>query len=44
MNILGVHGVVTAHQHDPGAALIFDGSLICCVAEERETANSMIGG
>ena len=35
MNILGIHGGVTAHQHDPAAALIVDGSLICCVAEER---------
>ena len=35
MNILGIHGGVTAHQHDPAAALIVDGSLICFVAEER---------
>jgi carbamoyltransferase len=35
MIILGVHGGTTIHQHDPAAALIIDGKLICCVEEER---------
>ena len=35
MIILGIHGSVSATQHDPGAALIRDGKLIACVEEER---------
>ena len=37
MNILGIHGGVTLGQHDAAAALIVDGSLVCCVEEERLT-------
>ena len=35
MNILGIHGGVSLGQHDAAAALIIDGSLVCCVEEER---------
>ena len=35
MNILGIHGGVTAYQHDPSAALVVDGALVCFVSEER---------
>ncbi len=35
MNILGIHGGVTVGQHDAAAALIVDGTLVCCVEEER---------
>ena len=35
MNILGIHGGVTASQHDAAAALIVDGSLVCSIEEER---------
>ena len=37
MNILGIHGGVTLGQHDAAAALIVDGSLVCCIEEERLT-------
>jgi carbamoyltransferase len=35
MIILGIHAGVTVNQHDPAAALICDGELICHVEEER---------
>ena len=35
MNILGIHGGITLSQHDAAAALIVDGSLVCCIEEER---------
>lgn len=35
MIILGLNAGVTVNQHDPAAALIRDGELICCVEEER---------
>ena len=35
MNILGIHGEVTAYQHDSSAALVVDGALVCFVSEER---------
>ena len=34
MNILGIHGGITINQHDAAAALIVDGSLVCCIEEE----------
>jgi carbamoyltransferase len=35
MNILGLLGGVSINHHDPGAALIRDGKLVCFVEEER---------
>ena len=35
MNILGIHGGFTMHQHDAAASLICDGKLICSIEEER---------
>lgn len=35
MNILGIHGGFTLHQHDAAATLLIDGKLICSVEEER---------
>jgi len=44
MNILGIHGGVTVSQHDAAAALIVDGSLVCCIEEERLTRVKMSTG
>ncbi len=35
MIILGINAGVTVNQHDPAAALVRDGELVCCVEEER---------
>ena len=37
MNILGIHGGVTVNQHDAAAALVVNGTLVCCIEEERLT-------
>ena len=35
MIILGIHGGINVHQHDPSAALIIDGKLHTVIEEER---------
>ncbi len=37
MIALGIHGGVTIHQHDPGAALVIDGKVVAVCEEERYT-------